>query len=258
MTASKLSVYEGCNCAGQVLINHAIERVLMSGVQECIEDYAAGVEYASHARKFLQLDRWTGDDPLLMLADAAGTTTGLSYLSKVKPRVEAFQEQFLNTERISSFGELATLNQHNSKLTEIFEAQRIRRVLITGADVFHSRDGKSDLDRLQQWAEDADPTTFSEDPFGQITGVGLRTFQYLRMIAGVDTVKPDIQVRRFIESLAEATDNPRLDASTDQAVLRSCRWLANETGYRMIELDQIAWWHFADTAERHIAETIHK
>lgn len=258
ITATKLPVHEGCNCAEQVLINHAAERVLMPGVQECIEDYAAGVAYASQARKFLQLNRWTGDDPVLMLADAAGTTTGLSYFSKVKPRVEAFQQQFLNTRRISSFGELATLNQYDSKLTEIFEAQRIRRVLVTGADVFHSRDGENDLDRLQRWAEDAEPTKFSEDPFGQITGVGLRTFQYLRMVAGIDTVKPDIQVRRFIEALAEATDHPRPDPSTDQTVLESCQWLANETGYRMIELDQIAWWHFADTAERHTAETIHK
>jgi hypothetical protein len=230
----------------------------MPTLQERIDDFAAEVEYTAHAAKFLHLDRWTGPNPLLLLADAAGTTTGQNYFSQVKPSVEAFQAHFLDTGQISSFGELATLDQQDSTLMEIFEAQRKRRVLIKGADVFANIDAEHDLDRLQQWARDADPTTYSEDPFGRITGVGLRTFQYLRMIAGIDTVKPDIQVRRFIKALAEATDNPHLDASTDRAVLESCQWIADETGYRMIELDQIAWWHFSDATERHAAETLDK
>lgn len=230
----------------------------MPDLQEFIDKYAAEVEYTAHAAKFLQLERWTGDDPLLLLADAAGTTTGQNYFSQVKPSVEAFQARFLDTGRISSFAELARLDQQDSMLSEIFEAQRKRRVLISGASVFASINGEHDLDRLQQWAQDANPTTYSEDPFGRITGVGLRTFQYLRMIAGIDTVKPDIQVRRFIEALAEETDSHQIDASTDRAVLETCQWIADETGYRMIELDQIAWWHFADATERHAAETLDK
>lgn len=90
----------------------------------------------------------------------------------------------------------------------------------------------------------------------EITGVGLRTFQYLRMIAGVDTVEPDIQVHRFIESLADETGNPNLDPTRDKTVLESCEWLAEVTDYRMIELDQIAWWHFTDASERHSATTL--
>lgn len=230
----------------------------MTHLQECLDKYAADSDYTAHAGKFLQLDRWTGDDPLLLLADAAGTTTGQNYFAQVKPSVEAFQAQFLDTRRITSFGELATLDQQNPALTEIFEAHRKRRVLSRGADVFANIDGEDDLDRLQQWARDADPTTYSEDPFGRIRGVGLRTFQYLRMIAGIDTAKPDIQVRRFIEALAEATDNPHLDASTDITVLESCQWISDKTDYRMIELDQMAWWHFADATERHAAETLDK
>jgi hypothetical protein len=228
----------------------------MPNLQENIDDYAAEVEYTAHVAKFLQLDRWTGDDPLLLLADAAGTTTGQNYFSQVKPSVESFQKQFLDSGRVSSFAELATLDQQDPTLTEIFGAQRKRRVLITGADVFANIDAENDLSRLQQWAQDADPATYTEDPFGRITGVGLRTFQYLQMIAGIDTAKPDIQVQRFIEALAESTDSPHLDASTDQTVLESCQWIADETRYRMIELDQIAWWNFSDATGRHAAETL--
>lgn len=228
----------------------------MPDIQELVDDYAAEVEYSAHAEKFLQFDRWTGDDPLLLVADAAGTTTGQNYFAHVKPSVEAFQARFLEPGRITSFAELAALDQREPALKQIFEAQRKRRVLITGADVFATIDGEDDLGRLQYWARNADPTNHSEEPFGRISGVGVRTFQYLRMIAGIDTVKPDIQVQRFIEALAETTGNPRLDPSTDQAVLESCQWIADETAYQMIELDQIAWWHFADATERHAAETL--
>lgn len=228
----------------------------MPDIQELIDEYAEGVDYSSHAAKFLELTRWTGDDPLLLVADAAGTTTGQNYFDQVKPSVEAFQARFLDTGRLTSFAELAKLDQKNPSLPQIFEAERKRRVLIKGAEIFANMDGEDDLTRLQSWARNADPTIYTKDPFGQISGVGLRTFQYLRMIAGVDTVKPDIQVRRFIEALAEGTDNPNLDPSTDLSVLASCRWIAENTDYRMIELDQIAWWHFADANERHAAETL--
>lgn len=76
------------------------------------------------------------------------------------------------------------------------------------------------------------------------------------MIAGIDTVKPDIQVKRFVAALADATDNSQLDHSSDKAVLESCEWIADETGYRMIELDQIAWWQFSDANERHSGDAI--
>lgn len=230
----------------------------MSDIHELIDDYATGVAHDAHAAKFLQLDRWTGDDPLLMLADAAGTTTGQNYFAHVKPSVESFKTEFLDTGRISSFDGLATLGKQDPALEQIFEAHRKRHVLTTGAEVFANIGATDDLARLREWARNADPTQYSEDPFGRISGVGLRTFQYLRMIAGIDTVKPDIQVRRFVESLAERTGNPHLDGSTDQSVLESCRWIANETDYRMIELDQIAWWHHSDSTARHAAETLEK
>lgn len=76
------------------------------------------------------------------------------------------------------------------------------------------------------------------------------------MIAGIDTVEPDIQVQRFIAALAASTGDPHLDASTDQSVLESCQWIADETDHRVIEIDQIAWWHCADATERHAAETL--
>jgi hypothetical protein len=210
-----------------------------------VDAYASEVDYAAHAEKFLTCTRWTGDNPVLLLADAAGTTTGQSYFTHVKPSVEAFQNEFIDTGRVDSLETLSALDQDDPELTHIFEATRKRRVLIEAAEVLANWTGHTDLDRLQTWAKQADPYAISTDPIGQIRGVGLRTFQFLRMIAGVDTVKPDIQVQRFVTAIADATDRPQLDASNDMAVLESCERIAAQTGYRMIELDQIAWWHFS-------------
>ncbi|MFW5950241.1 MAG: hypothetical protein ACOCR6_02700 [archaeon] len=143
----------------------------MSDPQDQIDEYAAEVDYAAHAKKFLELDRWTGNDPLLLLADAAGTTTGQTYFTQVKPSVEDFQTAFLETGRITSFAELSSLNPQDSALEKIFEAKRKRRVLVEGAGVLTEFDAETDLARLQPWANRADPYNYSTDPFGGINGV---------------------------------------------------------------------------------------
>lgn len=90
------------------------------------------------------MNRWTADDPLLFLADVAGTTTGQNYFAHVKPCVEAFQEKVLDTKRITSVAERATLNSQERSLKRIFEAQRKRHVLVTGADVFANIEAEDD------------------------------------------------------------------------------------------------------------------
>lgn len=226
----------------------------MNDLRELIQVYARDSNYTKKAEKFLNLERWTGDNPVLMLADAAGTTTGQNYFHQVKPSVEKFRDEFLETGQIDSMESLSNLDPEMDRLSRIFEARRKRHVLIEGARVFADAEGDDDLDRLQRWARNADPVNHTRDPFGRINGVGLRTFQFLRMNAGIDTVKPDIQVKRFVETLADETDLPNLDASTDRAVLESCEWISSQTEYRMIELDQIAWWWFSDAGERHAAD----
>jgi len=224
----------------------------MAQLEDVVERFADKSSYRENAEKFLNLNRWTGDDPVLLLADAAGTTTGQNYFDQVKPSVEKFRDRFLKTGRVNSFESLSQFDEENEELKNIFEARRKRHVLLKGADLFTEVDRTDDLVRLQEWANNADPHNYSQDPFGSIRGVGLRTFQYLRMIAGVDTVKPDIQVKRFVEAVSEATDDPSLDASSDQRVLESCGRISSQTGYRMIELDQIAWWEFSNADERHV------
>ena len=49
--------------------------------------------------------------------------------------------------------------------------------------------------RLKAWAHSVKPTDYEK--FG-VRGFGLSGFQYLRMLFGVQTVKPDVHIRRFV------------------------------------------------------------
>ena len=65
-------------------------------------------------------------------------------------------------------------------------------------DVARDYSGGSELDRLEAWAKDARP----RDYLGlAIPGFGLAGFQYLRMLFGAQTTKPDLHVRRYVQGV---------------------------------------------------------
>lgn len=218
-------------------------------VQQIIDEYAEKVEpqYKEHADKFQNLSRWTGDDPVLLVMDAAGSASGLNYADIVKPKLEQFREEFIATGKVTSFEEMTEL-ENNTEFEERFTigrsniAYKVPRILLDQAP-----SNADDLRLLQDWADNASPADYKDDPVGQVTGIGLATFQYLRMIAGADTVKPDIQVERFIETLASEYPGLEVCADSKLDLIESCRWLANQTSYSMIEIDQIAWWTNTDS-----------
>ena len=62
--------------------------------------------------------------------------------------------------------------------------------------------------------------TWQSDPIGRINGVGINTFQYLRMMAGIDTLMPD---------------------KIDIDFVRLAERIAKQTGYKAIELCWMTW-----------------
>lgn len=220
-------------------------------VQSVLDEYAeaASPQYHQHAEKFQNLERWTGSDPVVLVMDAAGSATGLNYKNIVKPAVEAFRDEFVDSGKVTTFEDMIEL-EHDSEFEAAFRIGRpniaydVPGVLLENAD-----EEDDDLALLQSWAENADPKRYVDDPVGAVKGIGLATFQYLRMIAGANTVKPDIQVRRFIEELEAEHPSFDLDSSSSIAVLESCEWLASRSTYSMIEIDQIAWWKNSGNAD---------
>lgn len=223
----------------------------MTSVSAALERRAADAPYERLARQFLEFDRWTGDDPRLLLADAAAASTGGDAVS-ARLAVDEFRAAFVETDRAESLADLANLAIDDPDLEAAFGAERKRRVLIEGARVLAERPEDDDLAALRAWAATADPYRHDEDPIGAVSGVGPATFQYLRILAGVDTARPDGPSRALVSALAEETDAP-IGTRTALHTLASCEWLATVTDYRRLEIDRIAWWTRADEAEREAA-----
>ena len=217
---------------------------------EVLDTFADGTPYQSLAASFLEFTRLTGNDPVLLVAEAAASTTGQNYVTGVQPTVERFREAFVETERCTSFVALTELDLEDEALLEAFGAQRKRHVFLEIADVLANRPENSDFDALQSWAAEADAYRYESDPVGSISGVGPSTFQYLRQLAGIDTAKPDPTLESLLEAVDEALQSSPIDTSEPLRMLASCEWLALESSYSMLEIDRIAWWTFADERER--------
>lgn len=91
--------------------------------------------------------------------------------------------------------------------------------------------GVLDQAQLKEWAL---TSTFKNDFEGRVRGLGPAVYQWLVMRQGVDTVKPDVHVRRF----AEAAVGRRLN---DQDVIELTAKAAHRIGVKAFELDWRIW-----------------
>jgi hypothetical protein len=97
----------------------------------------------------------------------------------------------------------------------------------------------NDREALRTWAGKASLENWRKDPVGRIKGVGLITFQYLRMMGGIDTVMPDKIVKRVINRiLVKAGLKP---VEKDMEFIRKVEEVALACGYRPIELCWMTW-----------------
>jgi len=194
----------------------------------------SGIE--EHCDRCLRTERW-GGSVVLMVVDAAFTSIGLNYFTAVVPKVEEFNQKFVKTGKIKNLKDLA-----KADVDELRKIWKNRRSWIIAKNIAFYLSTISDDDRLalRTWARNASLKKWrEEDPVGRIKGVGLITFQYLRMMGGVDTVMPDKIVKKVINDILEkagfkpVSDNMEFVKKTEEVAL-SC-------GYRPIELCWMTW-----------------
>ncbi|MEY7848608.1 hypothetical protein AB7C87_05325 [Natrarchaeobius sp. A-rgal3] len=222
----------------------------MNSVQPVLDRYAEDVPVQELVTPFLEFDRWTGDDPRLLVAEAAAATTGQRFADGIKPTVSRFREAFVATGRVDGFADLAALSLEDDDLVAAFGARRKRHVLLEAAAVLANRPKDDDLAALRGWAAEADQYRHEADPIGSISGVGPSSFQYLRQLAGVDAVTPDPTVTALVEAVDAELEHSPLETTTDRLTIASCEWLSFVSTYRPLEIDRIAWWRFTDEADR--------
>jgi hypothetical protein len=91
--------------------------------------------------------------------------------------------------------------------------------------------GVVDQETLRAWAHQSE---FRRDFAGRVKGLGVAVYQSLVMRQGVDTVKPDVHVRRFAEAAVGRALN---DAELSEVVTRA----ACKLGIKAYELDWRIW-----------------
>lgn len=190
----------------------------------------------------LNSQRWQGN-VTLMLLDAAFTSVGINYFQVVIPKVKAFEKEFVTTKKITSLEALAKFN-----CEEAFHIWKNKRSwqIVKEISRYLSTISKDDREALRAWAKSSSLKEWSKDPIGKIKGVGLITYQYLRMMGGIDTVMPDKIVKKVINGiLIKAGEKPVYD---NMEFIEKIEKLAKNTGYRSIELCFITW--FVNNPER--------
>jgi hypothetical protein len=105
-------------------------------------------------------------------------------------------------------------------------AQQLRDLTL-----FFRKVGVVDQESLRAWAA---RSTFKGDFEGKVKGLGIAVYHWLVMRQGVDTVKPDVHVRRFAE---RAVGRPLSDIEVVDVVTRA----AHRLGSKAYELDWAIW-----------------
>lgn len=138
------------------------------------------------------------NNPVLTLIDAV-LSINRKYESFVKPRIKLIQDR-----NIDSFDkldmELRKGNEYFTSLWNYNHSQRIellRNLLRYFLNYKKDNNIKDDLETLRKWGKESSVEKFKE---WNIKGIAFTTYQYLRMLCGANTVKPDIHILRTVES----------------------------------------------------------
>jgi len=211
-----------------------------AGLKKIVDSYMSRVPMVhEHCDRCLAAARWHGN-AVLMVVDAAFDSIGLNYFQSVVPKVELFRLKFVANGLITGMEDLARAN--SSDLLEIWKNARSWKV--AGKTAAHLAGIKQtrnldDRQALIYWAKRAPLKGWEKNPIGSISGVGINTYQYLRMMGGVDTVMPDKIVKKVIYEILDSAGIERPQSDMDFVLLMEN--LAPRTGYRAIELCWMTW-----------------
>jgi len=209
-------------------------------LKDIVDSYIQKVpEVKEHCGRCLRTERWDGN-VTLMIVDAAFTSIGLNYFQAVVPKVEEFRQEFIESGKIRTLEDLPVAS--DEELERIWRNKRSWQMAKSVASYLAKIKREKTLDdreALIYWAKHARLEDWETDPGGKIKGVGINSFQYLRMMGGIDTVMPDKIVKRVIDEILIKA-NMKIP-STDIGFVRLVEQIAADTGHRAIELCWMTW-----------------
>ncbi len=184
-------------------------------------------ETIEFCKKVLNSERYDGN-AVLMIVDSAITSVGVNYFSVVVPRVIEFRKKFVDSGKIKSLEDFTRCDE-----SIFYTVWKNRRSWKTASGIAETLlEYGDDVTGLRRWAERAELEGWRECL--QVRGAGINTFQYLRMLGGVDTVMPDRIVRRFLEK------HVKMPADAIEFI-RKAEKISEEAGFRAVEMCWLSW-----------------
>ncbi|WGI17515.1 hypothetical protein [Methanonatronarchaeum sp. AMET-Sl] len=210
-------------------------------LREVVDSYmelAIGLD--RHCNRCLETRRW-GGSVVLMVLDAAFTSVGLNYFNIVVPQVMEFENRFVERGRIVNLSDLSSLE--HDVVSDLWKNERswhVARKVAELIDKVGDRHGLDDRLALRRWASESSLVGWRENPVGEVKGVGVVTYQYLRMMGGVDTSMPDGVVRRVVKDILVRADVD-LPVDGDIELVETIDYMSDVTGYRSVEITWMTW-----------------
>jgi len=121
------------------------------------------------------------------------------------PRVEQFARNWPDVVELSDLAEMmAEYNSAGSFFLEVFNykfiarEQTLRGVVNAMSSAQAKHQGSTEWERLQTWAISVQPRDYVSVG---VRGFGPAGFQYMRMLFGAQTTKPDVHIKRFVSQI---------------------------------------------------------
>jgi hypothetical protein len=160
------------------------------------------------------------------------------YDAFVLPRVEAFAKRHPEIRELAQLLELIKSYESAARFSveELNYNDPKRAGVLVGVIEYLIREqkdygGVTEQERLREWAVSVRPSDVSRVG---VRGFGLSGFQYLRMLFGAQTAKPDVHIRRFVSDvLGERVGDWRALALLEEAAKRA--------GLPLRSIDYVIW-----------------
>lgn len=192
-----------------------------------------------HCDRCLRTGRWDGS-VVLMIIDAAFTSIGLNYFTAVVPKVIKFKEEFVDRGKVKSLESLSHLSGEAKNIWRNKRSWQAAESVASHLYELRERNNLNDRRAFRLWATNSCLEDWRQDPIGKIKGVGITTFQYLRMMGGIDTAMPDKIVRRVVKQMLDEAESD-MPTEEDMDLVKTIERMSGLSGYRPIEICWMTW-----------------
>ena len=163
---------------------------------------------------------------------------GMNYKTVVKPRLDAFQDKNPDVIQVSDLANLIASypTPYNFLKAELNFCRELKATAIDGvvkqlSDITNASPSVSEEDAIRQWALQAEILGYR---VWSIKGFRLAGFQWLRMLFGADTVKPDRHIVNFLSDTLNEKVSPLESVELIEAS-------SADSEYSARDLDRIIW-----------------